>query len=134
MSLSLQTAADLPDDDESERKRRATSEDDLSDNGFVTVCEARFIPSSSASNTLLLVWACPDGVAAPGDDDEVAICDLLIDQRLVSSCTSHRGTVDLPPAPYLPPTRFVWGVAFMDVLQLIKYIVNLSQLCRCIYM
>ena len=93
------------------RKRRATSEDgkdSMADNGFVTVCEARFIPSPTTPDTLLLVWACPDGVTAPDATDEEAICELLIAQRLVASCTSRRGgRVDLPPNVPLSSTEYV---------------------------
>jgi hypothetical protein len=79
--------------------------DDLKENGFVTVCEGRFIPAPATPNTLVLVWVCPDGVAAPGEGDEEAICDLLIEQRLVASCTSSLGgRVDLPPPRSIPPT------------------------------
>ena len=81
----------------------------LEDNGFVTVCEARFIPSpSGALNTFLLVWACPMGVASPDGADEVAICELLIEERLVTSCTSRDGgTVELVPVANIPPTAYV---------------------------
>ena len=99
------------------RRRRATDEeedDSLEGNGFVTVCEGRFIPAPATPDTLILVWACPDGVAAPGGNDEEAICELLIDQRLVTSCTSPQGgRVDLPPPRFIPPTAYVYMYMYM---------------------
>ena len=75
----------------------------MEENGFVNVCEGRFV---SSPDTLRLVWACPVGVAPPGRDDEEAICVLLIEQRLVISCSSSQGgTLVLQPIVPLPPTR-----------------------------
>lgn len=92
-------------DDATLRKRRAAGEED---NGFVNVCEARFIPSQSASDTFLLVWACPEGVVPPDLEDEKVICELLIEQRLVTSCTSALGgRVELPPTVTPSPTAYV---------------------------
>ena len=83
-----------------------TEDEVMEENGFVTVCEGRFIPSPSSPGVLHLVWACPEGVASPGGDDEEAICVLLIRQRLVTSCISPQGgTLDLQPLTPLPPSR-----------------------------
>lgn len=71
---------------------------------FVTVCEARFI--SLSLDTLALVWACPANVPQPDNNTEDAICQLLIEKRLVDSCTlPNGGRIDLPPPDTLPPTR-----------------------------
>lgn len=90
------------------RRRRAASpnEEVMEDNGFVNICEGRFIISPTSPGTLRLVWACPEGVAPPGGDDEAAICVLLIQQRLVNKCSSvEGGTLVLQPITPLPPTR-----------------------------
>ena len=97
--LHFQTAEDT------RQKREASSDEEImEENGFVNICEGRFVASSP--NTLRLVWACPVGVASPGREDEEAICALLIRERLVSSCLSPQGgRLEIQPVIPLPPTR-----------------------------
>ena len=67
-------------------------EDLMEENGFVTVCEGRFVPTATPGR-LRLLWACPVGVAEPGVADEAAICALLVEEGLVMSCSSSEGVV-----------------------------------------
>ena len=97
-----------------------TSGDDDDDlqNGFVTVCEARFQPlppaESGEGNTEAgLVWVCPPGVTAPPPGRLDDICLALFASGLVETCTSPSGLVvgGDPVPPQLPSTTYVsgWG-------------------------
>ena len=61
----------------------------LDNNGFVTTCEARFMPVES--DGFVLVWACPEGVEPPTQGELDSICRTLFGMRLVNSCTSPSG-------------------------------------------
>ena len=74
------------------RSRRLADSNVLSNNGFVTNCEARFMPVQSTDG-FVLVWACPEGVESPDQDDLDGICQALFSMNLVSSCSSPSGLV-----------------------------------------
>ena len=61
----------------------------LDNNGFVTSCEARFMPVES--DRFVLVWACPEGVEPPSQDELDSICRTLYDMGLVGTCSSPSG-------------------------------------------
>ncbi len=76
------------------RSRRQTDNNVISNNGFVTNCEARFMPvQSAAEDGFVLVWACPEGVESPDQEDLDGICRALFSMNLVGSCTSPSGLV-----------------------------------------
>jgi len=78
------------------RKRRQTPTD---------FCEPRFVFDAS---TLILVWACPSGGLPPGDAAQVFLCEVLLNNSLVTSCTYPDGTMDTIPTPNpLEPIEYV---------------------------
>lgn len=86
------------------RKRQTTANDDeIIRNGFVTVCEARFVPLPGIENQLVLVWACPQGVPSPSLEEQDAICRVLVDNPAVESCQSPSGILFAEPMD-LPST------------------------------
>ena len=70
------------------RKRRQV-DSTLDNNGFVTTCEARFMPVES--DGFVLMWACPEGVESPSQEELDEICRTLFSKKLVSSCSSPTG-------------------------------------------
>lgn len=76
--------------DFSGRKRRQTSSD---------FCEPRFILDD---DTFMLVWACPEGGSPPGDEALVFLCEILLNNSIVTSCTYPDGTVDTELMPDPP--------------------------------
>ena len=88
------------------RKRRQAAtpnEREIEQNGFVTVCEARFLPLTS--ETAILVWACPMGVPAPFSEDLEEICRVLFASRSVGSCATPSGLALGEEAEELPSTE-----------------------------
>lgn len=71
-------------------RSRRQADNVLSNNGFVTNCEARFMPVPSADG-FVLVWACPEGVESPDQEELDGICRALFSMKLVSSCSSPSG-------------------------------------------
>jgi len=52
----------------------------------------------------MLVWACPEDGSPPGDEALVFLCEILLNNSIVISCTYPDGTVDTelmadPPDP-----------------------------------
>ena len=87
------------------RKRRQT---DSMATDAVTVCEARFLQTPDTTDSYVLVWVCPVGVAEPSQDDQVQVCQLLVDGGFVASCTPPDGSAISRPVvngPQLPDTR-----------------------------
>ena len=78
----------MADTEVSRRRRQADST--LNNNGFVTNCEARFVPLPS-TDEFVLVWACPEGVASPSLEELDEICRVLFSMQLVESCSSPSG-------------------------------------------
>ena len=90
-------------DTEVSRRKRRQADSTLNNNGFVTNCEARFVPLPSADE-LVLVWACPEGVASPSLEELDGICRVLFSMQLVDSCSSPSGLflsslTDVAPLP-----------------------------------
>ena len=50
------------------------------------------MPTQSADG-FVLMWACPEGVESPSQDDLDGICRALFSMKLVSSCSSPSGLV-----------------------------------------
>lgn len=78
------------------RSRRQTDNNVISNNGFVTNCEARFMPVQSTTaddDGFILMWACPEGVESPDQEDLDGICRALFSMGLVNSCSSPSGLV-----------------------------------------
>ena len=78
------------------KRRRQVSQNDeeIVENGFVTVCEARFLPLEVGGTTAVLVWACPSGVPAPSSSEELEeICHALFGSGSVKSCATPSGLV-----------------------------------------
>ncbi len=92
-------AGNSPDDDD----------DDIIRNGFVTVCEARFLPlpDLQEEEEVGLVWVCPSGVSAPPPQGQDEICQVLFASGLVRSCVSPSGLVVQSDTPQLPSTTYV---------------------------
>lgn len=88
-----------------QRRRRQTG--GRIDDGFVTVCEARFVPNPENDNksTFMLVWVCPEGVAAPPTEELDEICQILFAMGLVSFCSSPGGLLLELNTEDLPGTR-----------------------------
>ena len=80
--------------DFSGRKRRQTSSD---------FCEARFIVDG---DTFVLVWACPEGGSPPGNEALVFLCEILLNNSIVTNCAYPDGTntTESTPEP-LPPIQ-----------------------------
>lgn len=74
----------------SKRRKRQSDDDEIMRNGFVTVCEARFVVSE-VGGEVVLAWACPAGVSAPLEGDLDEVCRVLIRRGLVMSCSSPSG-------------------------------------------
>ncbi len=88
------------------RKKRQASEDidnAIIDNGFVTACEARFV-ALEVGGGAILVWACPQGVPAPSEEELDEICRALASKELVGTCSSPSGLVVEASSPDLPST------------------------------
>ena len=81
------------------------------DNGFVTDCEARFLPVDNSPNTYVLVWACSEGVDPPSGEEEEQICQYLFEKGLVGSCSTPTGVTVANPRPeertQLPSIKYV---------------------------
>jgi len=50
----------------------------------------------------MLVWACPEGGSPPGDEALVFLCEILLNNSIVTSCTYPDGTVDTELMPDPP--------------------------------
>lgn len=72
-------------------RRRRQLNGVLDNNGFVTTCEARFMPITPEG--FALMWACPQGVESPSQEELDEICRALFAMRLVESCSSPTGLV-----------------------------------------
>ena len=89
------------------RRRRQADSNIVSNNGFVTNCEARFMPIQSGGG-FVLVWACPEGVESPDQEDLDGICRALFSMNLVSTCSSPSGLVLTRMADTTPLTNTSW--------------------------
>ena len=49
------------------------------------------MPVQSADGGFVLVWACPEGVESPDQEDLDGICLALFSMKLVTSCSSPSG-------------------------------------------
>ena len=90
------------------RKRRQAGNTDSMVEDAVTVCEARFLQTPDATDSYVLVWVCPVGVAEPSQEDQLQVCQLLVDGGFVTTCTPPDGaTISRPVVnePQLPDTR-----------------------------
>ena len=72
------------------RKRRQTSSSDF--------CEPRFI-IDTVDQSLKLVWACPNGTAPPDETASVFLCQILLDNDIVTLCNYPDGTTASEPIP-----------------------------------
>ncbi len=86
--------------------------DIIINNGFVTTCEARFIPDPNFIQedelVLVLVWACPEGVSPPSVKRLDAICVFFYNSKSVTSCTSPSGFTLPTNSEDLPNTTYVY--------------------------
>ena len=79
--------------DNNARKRRQSSSN---------FCEPRFILDDLS---LKLVWACPDGTS-PDPSSVVFLCQTLLGNGIVNTCTYPNGTTASEPTPApLEPIR-----------------------------
>lgn len=81
------------------RKRRQLSSNDF--------CEPRFILDINIQ-LLKLVWACPNGTSPPDPTSSVFLCQMLLDNGIVTSCTYPNSTTVSQPIPEpLEPIQLV---------------------------
>ena len=85
------------------RRRRQL---DTTDDGFATTCEARFTLRDGATNTYVLVWACPAGGEPPSLMAQEEICRFLFERRLVESCYAPTTAIFTEDQMPLPPARY----------------------------
>ena len=73
------------------RKRRQSPSSDF--------CEPRFILDDN-DQSLKLVWACPNGTSSPDSTAaSVFLCQILLDNDIVTSCNYPNGTTVSQPIP-----------------------------------
>ena len=69
------------------RNRRQSSSD---------FCEPRFILDTN-DQSLKLVWACSNGTSSPDSTASVFLCQVLLDNDIVTNCTYSNGTTASQP-------------------------------------
>ena len=72
------------------RNQRQTSSSDF--------CEPRFIIDGN-DQSLKLVWACPNGTTPPDETASVFLCQILLDNDIVTICNYPNGTTASEPIP-----------------------------------
>lgn len=78
------------------RRRRQVS----SVTTLATSCEPRFIQPDSQENLYALIWICPVNVTEPTPEDQVVLCNALLESSLVVTCKPPNAQeLSLPRAP-----------------------------------
>ena len=102
------------------RRRRQV---DPTDDSFATTCEARFTQTDGATNTYVLVWACPAGGEPPSHSAQEEICQFLFERRLVESCYAPTTAIFTEDGTPLPPARYTSTtyITFINIIKQLSY-------------
>ncbi len=73
---------------------------------LTTSCEPRFVASMDDSKVLLLLWVCPGNETTPTAEQQLALCQYLLEQGVATECKPPNGEVmTLPTSPPLSATK-----------------------------